>query len=231
MTVREFGKPGFSIRADFNRPDSEKIAELACFSPSLVSDGIGRYRVMDHGIRPLSLAMKVCGPAFTVRLRPGDNLMVHAAIMLAQPGDVLVMTADGDCRFGLWGQIVTRAALKRGIAGLVFDGAVRDAADIIADGLPVWSRGINPRGGEKVGPGEINQPVVCGGLDVTPGDVVIGDGDGVAVVPAAMLDQAILSAADKLASEEERFAAIERGDTTPAWLIPTLVEKGLWGKD
>jgi 4-hydroxy-4-methyl-2-oxoglutarate aldolase len=184
-----------------------------------------------EGLRPLSNAMRACGPAVTVRFRPGDNMLVHAAIMVAQPGDVLVISAEGDCRFGLWGQIVSRAAMKKGIAATVIDGAVRDVADIIADGYPVWSRGVSPRGGEKVGPGEINCPLVCGGLDVHPGDVVIADCDGVAVVPADRLEEAIAGAEAKLAAETKRFAAIERGDLLPDWVMPALIENGLWREE
>lgn len=226
--ARTFGVPGCRIRTGLPRPDPAHIAALSGQAASLVGDAIGRRRIMDNGIRPLALSMKVCGPAFTVQVRPGDNLMVHAAVMLARKGDVVVVDAGGNCDFGIWGQIVSRAAMARGIAGVVLDGAVRDAADIAADGLPVWSRGINPRGGSRDGPGEIGFPVCCGGLMVEPGDIVVADGDGVCVVPAAELPAAVAGTESRQTIEDARMAAIARGEIEPDWLAAELVARGLW---
>jgi len=226
--ARVFGVPGCRIRTGMPRPDPAQVAALTGQASSLVGDAIGRRQIMDNGIRPLALSMKVCGPAFTVQVRPGDNLLSHAAIMLARPGDVLVIDAGGNCEFGIWGQIVSRAAIARGIAGVVLDGAVRDAADIVADGLQVWSRGINPRGGSKDGPGEIGYPVSVGGLTVAPGDVIVADGDGVCVVPAAELSEAVTGVARRQALEDIRMAEIARGAVEPDWLVADLVARGLW---
>lgn len=225
---RVHGVPGCRIRTGFQRPDPAQVAAFDGQASSLVGDAIGRRQTMDNGISPLALTMKVCGPAYTVQVRPGDNLLIHAAVMLARPGDVLVIDGGGYCDFGVWGQIVSRVALARGIAGVVLDGAARDAADIVADGLPVWSRGINPRGGSKDGPGEIGFPVSCGGVTVNPGDVVVADGDGVCVVPAAELSAAVKGVAHRQALENKRMAEIARGILEPDWLLADLVGRGLW---
>jgi 4-hydroxy-4-methyl-2-oxoglutarate aldolase len=227
-TPRIFGTPGCRIRIDPPRPDPRAVAALAGLASSLVGDGLGRRRIMDAGIAPLDRSRSACGPALTVSVRPGDNLMIHAAILLARPGDVLVIDAGGNRDFGIWGQIVTRAAMARGIAGVVLDGALRDAAGIVADGFPAWCRGVTPRGGAHDGPGEVNFPVACGGLAVSPGDVVLADGDGVCVVPADELAAARAGAEAKRAAEEARMTAIAAGDVTPGWLRDALVARGVW---
>lgn len=124
------------------------------------------------------------GTAFTIKVRVADNLMVHKALDYAQPGDVLVIDAEGDTEHAILGEIMTREAMVNGLAGFLIDGAIRDAGEIKKMEFPVFARGVTPRGPFKDGPGEINTPVSCGGVVVNPGDIIVGDEDGVVIIPS-----------------------------------------------
>lgn len=177
-------------------------------------DADARVKAMDFGIRPLADAMFVTGPAFTVSSPPGQNLAIHRAIAEAQPGDVLVVTTSGDCGFGPFGEILALACQHREIAGLVLDGTVRDGADIEALGFPVFCRGLAPSGTRKEAPGELGEPIQCGGVDVEPGDIVVADRDGVVVIPAAAMTDIEVSV-QKIVEKETRIKeGIAAGKTT-----------------
>ena len=159
-------------------------AELAKLSPTSLADALTRDRVMDIGIRPLWPGMpRLAGPAYTVRCLPGDNLMVHAAIYRAAPGDVIVIEA-GDVDYAVAGGNVCAVAQRRGVAGFVVDGVIRDVAEARERGFPVLARGVIPIPGGKDKLGALGEPVRVGGVDVQPGDIVVGDEEGVVVVPA-----------------------------------------------
>jgi regulator of RNase E activity RraA len=153
-----------------------------------------------HGDRSLTL----CGVALTVRVRPGDNLMIHKALTLAQPGDVLVANGSGELSHALVGGLMRLAALARGVAGFVLDGAIRDVAEWAEGELPVFARGVSHRRPSKDGPGEINVPIACAGLAVAPGDLVLGDADGVVAVSPDRLPQLLEEVRAKQAQEEEQ---------------------------
>lgn len=191
-----------------------------CMGRSVGAIGLTGY----HG----SLATVLCGPAVTVRVRPGDNLMIHKALMMVQPGDVLVIDGGGDLTQALIGGLMRTTCLVRQLGGLVIDGALRDRLEWAEGGLPVFARGHTHRGPSKEGPGEINVPVACAGLAVMPGDLMLGDADGVIAIPAAEaalvlqraelhLDKEARIRASNLAgtSDPERFNAVLRAKGLP----------------
>lgn len=228
-----YGRPGLCIVPEIDRPSKDIIAAISQYAVAVIGDGLGRQRIMDSGIKPLDPRSTICGPAITVEVDPADNLMIHAALKLAKAGDVLVVNAHGDLNHGVWGEITTTVAARKKLGGLVIDGAVRDSQDIIKIGFPVFTRAVCPLGGAKEGDGQVNLPISCGGVAINPGDIVIGDADGVLVVPQAMAAQAIESAKKKLAVETKRLDAIRNGaesDIYPSWLIPTLCAKGVLGE-
>jgi len=177
-------------------------------------DADTRVEPMDAGIRPIAGTMHVFGPAFTVSTPPGHNLAIHHAVAEASPGDVLVISMGGDCHYGPFGEILALACQKRGIAGVVVDGSVRDGNDIEALGFPVFCRGLAPAGTRKDDPGRIGEPIRCGHVSVTPGDIIVGDRDGVVVVPRDAMDD-VRAALERIAAKEVRIKdGIAAGKTT-----------------
>ena len=165
-----------------------------------IGDLLGREQFMDIGIRPLWGTPRLAGPAYTVRCAKGDNLMLHTAIYRAAPGSVIVVES-GDLDYALAGGNVCAIAHRRGIAGFVLDGLVRDIGEVRELGFPVYGRGVIPKPGGKSVTAPLNQPVTCGGVTVQAGDVVVADEDGVAVVPAARADEVLADARARLAKE------------------------------
>jgi 4-hydroxy-4-methyl-2-oxoglutarate aldolase len=165
-----------------------------------IGDLLGREQFMDIGIRPLWGAPRLVGPAYTVRCAKGDNLMLHTAIYRAAPGSVIVVES-GDLEYALAGGNVCAIAHRRGIAGFVLDGLVRDIGEVRELGFPVYGRGVIPKPGGKSATAPLNQPVTCGGVTVHAGDVVVADEDGVVVVPAARADEVLADARTRLAKE------------------------------
>lgn len=174
---------------------------FAKLSPTTICDVRARDRVMDFGIRPLWPGMpRVAGPAYPVRCPPGDNLMLHAAIYRAEPGSIIV-AEGGDTDYALAGGNVCAVAQKRGIAAFVVDGVIRDVAEARAMGFPVFARGVLPFPGAKDAVGVLNGPVRCGGVEVKPGDIVVADEEGIAVVPAGRAREVLAGAQAKAARE------------------------------
>jgi RraA family protein len=220
------GQIGFRIRTDVPRTPAALVEAFRGKASSDVADAMGRLNVMDPGIvgrtdRPL------CGPAVTVKVRPGDNLMVHKALQVAAPGDVIVVSTQGNTTTAVFGGLMATTAVAAGLGGVVVDGAVRDLDGLRELAFPVFSRSVSPGGPDRAGPGEINVPIACGGAAVLPGDLVVGDADGVVVVPrddaAAVLEN--LLALEAL--EEKRRAAIRSGAIHHPAVDETLRAKGL----
>ena len=206
MTARPAGwPPGWAIHERTVTPDPELVEALRGVPTTIVSDCLGRT-VGAVGLEPFhgDRSLTLCGVALTVRVRPGDNLMIHKALTLARPGDVIVVDGSGDVSHALVGGLMRLAALARGAAGFVIDGALRDVAEWAEAELPVFARGHSHRGPSKDGPGEINVPIACAGLAVAPGDLVLGDADGVVSVPSGRLPQLLEEVRGKLAEEEEQ---------------------------
>lgn len=215
------------IVRDFERVPASIVREAAEYQAAILADVAGRRGALHGRIRALRPDMKLAGTAFTVEVRPGDNLMIHAAMSLAKPGDVLVIDGKGDPTSALMGTIMMTACRKLGIAGVVVDGAVRDSLEIEEMDFPVFSVGTNPNGPTKSVPGRIGHPVSVGGVTVHPGDFVLGDADGVVVVERARIESLLPLAARKVKDEAARIAAIEQGDTAAKWLDAALRAAGV----
>ena len=176
------------------------IEKFKQVSPCDLADALGREQFMDFGIAALwSPVPRIAGPAFTVKCAPGDHLMLHAAIYRAAPGDVIVVEADND--FAVAGGNVCAIAQARGIAGFVIDGAIRDIAEVREMGFAVFARGVQPKPGAKNQIAPLNQPIDCGGVRVNPGDIIVADEEGVAVVPQQQAQQ-VLSIATARAEQD-----------------------------
>ncbi|MGO4328065.1 RraA family protein [Cupriavidus sp. 2TAF22] len=216
-----------NIIKSFDRVSAAVVAKAAKFQPAILADVAGRRGALHGRIRALRPSMKVAGPAFTVEVRPGDNLMIHAALALAQPGDVLVIDGKGDQTSALMGTIMMHAARQRGLAGVVIDGAVRDSLDLEEMQFPVFSVGTNPNGPTKEVAGRIGHPVSVGGVTVNPGDFISGDADGLVVVEREKIEALLEVAARKEEAEARRIAQIKEGNTNAPWLLASLVTAGV----
>jgi 4-hydroxy-4-methyl-2-oxoglutarate aldolase len=195
--------------------DPDVLKALAAAPTSMLSDALGRWGNMDPTIRPVAAGMQCCGPAFTLRCWPADNLTIHRAIELAAAGDVLVIDGGTGRDAALLGDILVYAARRRGIVGIVVQGLIRDSAAIAAQGVAVFACGATARGPVKETLGPIGTPIQCGGVLVRPGDLVAGDDDGVVVVPhkeIAAMPERIRLIHDK---EEKVKRALAAGQTTP----------------
>jgi len=190
-----------------------------------ISDVMGRMNAA-AALRPYHDGTPLCGQALTIKARPGDNLMVHKALRIAQPGDVLMVDAGGDLTNAIVGEFMVAEAVERGVAGLVIDGAVRDLASIRRQSLPVYAAGITHRGPYKDGPGEIHVAVAVGGMAVRPGDIVVGDEDGVLAVPLDQAQSVLEAALAKQAAERAQWESVRAGTRDYSWIDDTLRKKG-----
>jgi len=215
------------IIRDFERVSPELVAQASQFQAAILADVAGRRGAMHGRIQALRPRMKAAGPALTVEVRPGDNLMIHAAIALAKPGDVLVIDGKADQTSALMGTIMMTACRQLGIAGVIMDGAVRDSLEIEEMDFPVFSVGTNPNGPTKNIGGRIGHPISCGGVTVRPGDLVLADADGVVVIERQALASLIPDAHKKVEDEAKRIAQIQKGQTAAAWLEPSLRAAGV----
>jgi len=216
------------IRRDFERVAAATVREAGGFAASILADVAGRRGTMDGRIAAINPALRMAGPAFTVEVRPGDNLMIHAALSLAQPGDVLVVDGKGDRTCALMGSLMITTCRKIGLAGVVIDGAVRDTEELRALGIPVYAVCSNPNGPLKVAPGRINHPISCGNMAVNPGDLIVGDADGVVVVERDKARSLLAAAGRKVEEERLRFVEIDEGrNLKPQWLDGALRAAGL----
>jgi len=219
------------IRRKFDRVPAALVEAARKFQASILADVGGRRGTLGGRIQPLSRSMKVAGPAFTVEVRPGDNLMIHAALQLAQPGDVIVVDGKGDLSCALTGALMAAHAQKAGIAGFVIDAAVRDTDDCSKGSFPIFAAGANPNGPLKNSGGRINWPVSLAGTTVNPGDLIVGDADGVVVVPRETAAEILKGAQAKVDGENQRMAAIGRGELAQAWVPDLLKSLGVLGKN
>ena len=212
----------------FERVDAHVVAQAAPYPSSIFADVAGRRGALHGRISPLAPTMKFAGPALTVEVRPGDNLMIHAALALAQPGDVIVVDGKGDLSCALMGEIMCQQAVALGVAAVVIDGAVRDSEALCALGFPMFAAGLNPNGPTKSVPGRVNHPISVGGVTVRPGDLVVGDADGVTVIEREKAAAMLPLAAEKVAAETRRIADIKsRKALRPSWLDGALRAAGV----
>ena len=194
------------------RPDADAVRTLQQLGVATVHEAQGRTGLMRPYMRPIYMTARVAGAAVTVSSQPGDNLMIHAALELCQAGDVLVVTTTSESTDGMFGELLAVSARARGVAGLVIDAGVRDVTDITAMGFPVWAKAISAQGTVKATPGSVNVAVVCAGAPVRPGDVIVGDADGVCVVARETAAEIARLGLDRVAKEEKTRERLRKGE-------------------
>jgi regulator of RNase E activity RraA len=222
------GIPGFRILPAPPRLDADLLARFRGMASSNVADAMGRFGFMDPGMRSRS-GLAMCGLAVTVQCRPADNLMVHKALQVATPGDVVVVSTCGNTTSAVFGELMCHTAAAAKLGGIVVDGAIRDVEGITRLGMPAFSRTVCPGSCDKDGPGEINVPISCGGTVVCPGDIVVGDEDGIAVVPRELAAATIELVGQLMDRERKRIAEIAAGQLFKTEIDDTLRNKGVIG--
>ncbi len=228
MTTAPSWPPGYRINPRAAGPDPAVVEAFKALPVAAIGDAMSR-NIGAIGLRAYHARLDtvLCGPAVTVRVRPGDNLMIHKALTMVEPGDVLVIDGGGDLTQALVGGLIRTTCVARRLGGLVIDGAVRDVREWAEDGMPIFARGHTHRGPSKDGPGEVNVPLSCAGLVVMPGDLVVGDADGVIAVPAAQAAEVLENTRAHLVREEQIREHNRAGTTDPERFDAVLRAKGL----
>lgn len=222
-----FPGPGFRVKVDFPRLTPGFMEQFGEFDTPDISDLLNRMYAVDPGISRLtSTAHRLCGAACTVKVFPGDNLMVHKSLDVAIPGDIVVIDAHGSSMNAVLGDLVSTKAKHRGIAGFVVDGFIRDLPNIAELDFPVFARGTTSIGPLHRGPGEINYPICCGGIVVNPGDVIVADGAGIVIVPQEIASDLLQRLRNQKASQAAYLAGVKRGDFSNDWVDRILTEAG-----
>src|SRR5437868_14504707 len=209
---------GFKIATRARKVDAGLAARFRELPVANISDSMSRMTAGGARLRPMHGGGALAGPALTVKTRPGDNLMIHKALDLAEPGDVIVVDGGGDLTNALIGELMAAHAQVRGVAGMVLDGAIRDYDTIHASSFPVFAAGVTHRGPYKDGPGEINVPIAIDGMVIEPGDLMLGDADGLLCVPYEDVEQVLAASRDKVALEQKTIANIRSGKHDTAWV-------------
>jgi len=218
-----------SIRKAFDRVSPELAAQAARYGSSLIADVAGRRGALNGRIQGLARSMRFAGPAVTVEVRPGDNLMIHAALAQARAGDVIVVDGGGYLGSALTGFLMVSQARAAGLAAFVVDGAVRDIEETCASGFPVFAAGMNPNGPTKAVAGKVNWPISVGGVAVNPGDLIVGDADGVVAVPRESAEQVVSAVQAKLELEQQFLKALSEGTVKNGWVTDALRSVGVLG--
>jgi len=188
------------------------MKQLRDLGVATVHEAQGRLGLMKPYMRPIYASAKIGAPAVTVSCQPGDNLMIHAAVEVCQPGDVLVVTTTAESTDGMFGELLATSLRVRGVAGLIIDAGVRDVTDLTAMEFPVWSKAISAQGTVKATAGSVNVPVVCAGAIVRPGDVIVGDVDGVVVVPREQAAEVAKLSDERRIKEEKNRERLRAGE-------------------
>ena len=215
---------GFRIEPNAPLIDPELIAAFESVVTPHISDSINRL-AGGYNLRPVNMRGKLVGTALTVRARAGDNLMMHKAIEMAEAGHVIVVDGGGDLSRALTGELMARSSIRKGIRGFVLDGAVRDVSFFRDGDFPCYARGVTHRGPFKEGPGEINVPVSIDGMVVSPGDLIVGDEDGIVAIPACEAQAVLELSRAKAAAEAAIIKAIESGSMKRGWIDETIARK------
>lgn len=216
---------GFRIFELVSRVAPEWVEKFKTMPVANVSDCMSRIAAGGAALRPMHKSGVLAGPAFTVKTRPGDNLMVHKALAMAQPGDVIVVDAGGDLTNAIIGEIMTATAQRKGLAGIIINGAIRDSGVISQANFPVYAAGITHRGPYKDGPGEINVSVSLGGMVIEPGDLILGDEDGCLCIPKADVEAIYHATQAKNAAEVVMMEDIANDRLDISWIDRTLAQR------
>jgi regulator of RNase E activity RraA len=221
--------PGFRLRYGVKRPDSQVVEGFGDFATPEISDLMNRLYTISSKIKGLTGSdLTILGPACTVKVYPGDNLAVHKSLDIAQPGDIIVIDAGGSTMNAVLGDLISTKARHRGVKGFVVDGLIRDLPAIRALGdFPVFARGVTPIGPLHRGPGEVNYPISCGGIVVHSGDIIVGDLNGVVVVPQDMAGDLLQRLRLRSEAESEYTEAVARGEFSNAWVDQLLESAGV----
>lgn len=217
---------GFRVLKQQRKVAAEWVERYRSVPVANISDSMNRMTAGGASLKPMHRSGVLVGPALTVKARPGDNLMLHHALDIAQPGDVIVVDAGGDLSNALIGEMMVAYAIKKGVAGIVINGAIRDAASIGVGEFPVFAAGITHRGPYKDGPGEVNVPIALAGMVIEPGDLVIGDEDGLLCVPFDQVAEVYDRAYAKHAAEQKQLEQIALGENDRTWVLKSLIQKG-----
>jgi RraA family protein len=218
---------GFQIQKRTRKVDADTVSKFSVLPVANISDSMSRMTAGGPSLRPMHAGGVLAGPAFTVKTRPGDNLMLHKAIDIAEPGDVIIVDGGGDLTNSLIGEMMSSHAEYRGIAGIVIYGAIRDYDVIHAGKFPIFAAGVTHRGPYKDGPGEINVPIAIDGMVIEPGDLIVGDGDGVVCVPFALTAEVLKATTAKHEAETRQLANIKAGKNDRAWVDAALKKLGV----
>ena len=224
MTI--VGKPGFRVLPAPERLPDALVDRFRGLAAANLADAMGRFNFMDPGVASRT-GLSLCGRAVTVRCRPADNLMVHKALQVAEPGDVVVVATCGNTTSAVFGELMCHTAAAKKLGGIIVDGAIRDVDGIRKLGMPAFSRSVCAGACDKDGPGEINIPISCGDTVVMPGDIVVGDKDGVAVVPRADAQSVLALVQELMTREQARITEIARGTLYRAEIDESLRKKGV----
>ena len=217
---------GLQILKRQRQVDARAVDRFRPIPVANISDCMARMTAGGARLRPMHASGRLAGPALTVKTRPGDNLMIHKAMDLAVAGDVIVVDGGGDLTNALIGEIMASYAQRRGIAGFVINGSIRDLDFIQAGTFPVYAAGVTHRGPYKDGPGEINVPVAIDGMVIHPGDLILGDADGFLCVPYDDVEAVHAAATAKVAAEVKTLAAIAEGRHDTSWIDAALKRIG-----
>jgi len=217
---------GFRILPAPPRLADDIVERFRGLASSNLADAMGRFSFMDPGIRSRS-GFPLCGRAVTALCRPADNLMVHKALQVAEPGDIVVVSTCGNTMSAVFGELMCHTAAMKKLGGIIVDGAIRDLDGITRLGFPAFSRSVSPGGCDKDGPGEINVAISCGNTVVMPGDIIVGDDDGVAVIPRGHTAEVLARVEALMSRERDRIAEIKGGALYKAEIDDALRKKGV----
>ena len=220
------GKLGFRVLPTPPRLDAALVDRFRGLASPNLADAMGRFNFMDPGIQSRT-GLTLCGLAVTVNARPADNLMIHKALQIARPGEVVVVNTCGNTTSAVFGELMCNTAVAAKLGGIVVDGAIRDVEGLTVLGFPAFSRTVCAGGCDKDGPGEINVPISCGGVVVSPGDIVVGDSDGIAVVPRGDAVEVLRLVGDLMSRERRRVDEIKAGVLFRPEIDESLRTKGV----
>jgi len=219
---------GFRVKINIKRPSLQLLDEIKLYPTANIADCMNRFFCISSEIKLMNKnkEIKMVGFALTVKTRSADNLMVHKAIDMGKQGDIIVVDANGDMNSAIIGEIMTLEAMNRKISGIIIDGCVRDINVVEKLNFPVFAKGITPRGPYKDGPGEINFPISCGGVCISPGDILVGDADGIVVIPHHELKFILEKVKEKAKNEYKIIQSLKKGiNRDKSWIDVILFKK------